>query len=147
MGQSWIIRIIQRRADWGGSTGYFGTLVPSECAYHVVDGTMQVTEQTLADLRTYRQPADGVLLRHVLELNDDWRAILDNALASFDRRMVVVLHTPHASPAMSVKVKSGWPIWHLDYEELRDLMGVHLVRDESVQTTHPEHVFYLERAL
>jgi hypothetical protein len=37
-----------------------------------------------------------VFVRHVLEHNYQWAAILDNAVASFTRRMTLVLLTPMA---------------------------------------------------
>lgn len=133
-------------ADWGGSTGFFGTCLPPSVAYTVVDGTLQVTDQVLADLLTYREPSDGILLRHVLEINVDWRTILRNALAAFRQRLVVVTHTPSAAQTTYVKHKSGWPIHNLSAVELVDEMGAHLVKVDVVQTSHPERVYYLERA-
>lgn len=132
--------------DWGGGTGYFGPWLPSSCAYRVVDGTLQVVEQRLADLARFDEPSDGILLRHVLDVNADWRAILLNALAAFRRRMVVVTFTPDAEESRVVKVKTGWPIIHFNPADLKQLMGRHLVRDEVVQTSHPERIYYLERA-
>src|ERR1043166_9122174 len=83
----------QTVADWGGSTGFFGTCLPASVKYTVVDGTAQVEGQVLADLTTYREPSDGILLRHVLELNTEWRQILRNAMEAFRQRMVVITYT------------------------------------------------------
>lgn len=132
-------------ADWGGSTGFFGSLLPATTKYRVVDGTLQNTDQVLADLRTYRAPSAGILLRHVLELNIDWSLILANALEAFQQRMVVVTFTGPAPASSLLKFKSGWPIHAFNVDELRRQMGVHLVRDAAIQTSHPEHVFYLEK--
>lgn len=133
-------------ADWGGGTGYFRQVLAPSVTYRVVDGTRQVAAQALADLRTFREPADGILIRHVLDVNHDWRQILDNALASFQRRMVVVTFTPDAAVTGVVKMKSGWPVLNFAKDDLRAAMAPHLVADVRVQTSHPEHVFYLERA-
>lgn len=130
-------------ADWGGSTGFFGTCLPPSVTYTVVDGTQQYEGQVLANLEEYREPSEGILLRHVLECAGDWVAVLRNALASFTERMVVVTFTPLSEQTRIVKYKSGWPVRHFDPNELRELMGALLVRDEPVQTTHPERVYYL----
>lgn len=132
-------------ADWGGGSGHFGSWLPTDTAYHVVDGTRQAEQQTLADLRLHREPAEGILLRHVLDINTEWPAILTNALASFQRRMVVVTFTPDVPVTGVVKLKSGWPIVHFNPDDLRQVMGSLLVVDEQIQTTHPERVYYLER--
>jgi hypothetical protein len=48
----------------------------------------------VVDLVTYRSRVPGVFLRHVLEHNEAWARILDNAVASFTDRMVLILFTP-----------------------------------------------------
>lgn len=133
-------------ADWGGAGGAFGHYLPPSVRYVVVDGTAQGTPgQVLADLSTYRQASDGILIRHALELNHNWRAILWNALVSFSQRMVVVTFTGDDHETRIVKRKSGWPIHAFNPDDLRREMGALLVRDETVTTTHPERIYYLER--
>ncbi len=132
-------------ADWGGSTGFFGTCLPASVQYTIVDGTQQVAGQVLADLATYQEPSDGILLRHVLDATPEWDVVLRNALAACRQRLVVVTHTPPAAETAIVHVKSGWPIWHFNPADLRAIMGTWLVSDEAVITSHPEHVYYLER--
>lgn len=132
-------------ADWGGAQGYFGTCLPASVRYVLVDGTVQAAEQTLADLCTYREDSDGILLRHVLDNTHDWQPILANALQAFRRRMVIVTYTPDADVTRRVERKNGWPEWRFNPDDLRRVMGDLLVRDEAIQTTHPERVYYLER--
>lgn len=45
------------------------------------------------------KPAEGILLRHVLEHNPEWRHILSNAVGAFTRRLVVVVFTPDSGIA------------------------------------------------
>jgi hypothetical protein len=132
-------------ADWGGGTGYFGTWLPPTCAYRVVDGTLQTPDQALADLRSFREPSDGILLRHVLDVTEDWQEILYNALASFRERMAIVTFTPDAEKTHVHKYKSGWAVMHFSRDELRWMLGDLLVAEEAIVTTHPECIFYLER--
>ena len=51
----------------------------------------------VADLTEYHSTTAGLLLRHVLEHNHRWADVLDNAIASFTRRLAVVLYTPLAA--------------------------------------------------
>lgn len=124
-------------ADWGGAGGAFGAYLPAGVRYRVIDGTQQSAEQTLADLTIYRAPAEGILVRHVLEINPEWPRIVDNLLASFEHRAVIVTYTPPFT-----KVKSGWSVAPVALEALRAQIAAMLVRDEAVGF---EHVFYLER--
>lgn len=133
-------------ADWGGGQGFFGTLLPASCRYTIVDGTVQSTEQVLADLATYRVESDGILIRHVLDGTPDWRAVLNNALASFRQRLVLVTYTKDAvQPVEPVKIKSGWPVQRFNPDFLRSLLQPYLVSDCRVRSSHPERVYYLER--
>ena len=34
------------------------------------------------------------MMRHILEHNHDWRLVLENALASFDKKFCLILFTP-----------------------------------------------------
>lgn len=79
--------------DWGCGGGYFSQFVPPE-AYIGVDGSRTPYATVTADLVHYRSTCEGLLLRHVLEHSHEWAAILDNALASFTKRMCIVLFTP-----------------------------------------------------
>lgn len=60
-----------------------------------VDGSVTPFAGIVTDLATFRdRAADGVFMRHVLEHDYRWRDILENALAMFTERMVLVLFTP-----------------------------------------------------
>jgi hypothetical protein len=132
--------------DWGGAGGVFSRFLPDSVAYRCIDGTVQCSDQVLADLSTYRSAPDGILLRHVVDMTEDWAAVLDNALASYRRRMVVVTFTPDAPATTVAKVKTGWPVRHFNPNDLIDAMGAHLVTSRAVLTSHPERIYYLERA-
>lgn len=78
--------------DWGCGLGWARTLVEPE-RYRGVDGSPGHAD-VVADLCEYRSDVPGVFMRHVLEHNYRWPEILDNAVASFTRRMSIVLFTP-----------------------------------------------------
>jgi hypothetical protein len=48
----------------------------------------------MADLTEYVSECEGIVLRHVLEHSYEWTKILDCAVASFTRRLIVILFTP-----------------------------------------------------
>lgn len=133
-------------ADWGGAAGYFRTFLPHATEYTLIDGTVQATEQVVADLTVYTEPSDGILLRHVLDNTPNWRPILTNALAAFRQRLVVVTFIGDGPETHVIPKANGWPYWQFNPEDLRVAMRPYLVRDETVQTTHAERVYYLERS-
>lgn len=80
--------------DWGCGQGWFRGFLAPDCGYVGVDGSHSPFVDRIADLETYRSTCEGLLLRHVLEHNRGWRGILDNAIASFTRRLVLIVFTP-----------------------------------------------------
>ena len=79
--------------DWGCGRGGFRRFCVSD-RYTGIDGSRAPFTDRIADLRAYRSLAPGVLLRHVLEHDHQWPAILDNAVASFQRKLCLILFTP-----------------------------------------------------
>ncbi len=79
--------------DWGCGAGWLRTLAPPD-RYRGIDGTSSPFCDEVVDLVAYRSTVPAIFMRHVLEHNYDWVRILDNALASFNERMVLILFTP-----------------------------------------------------
>jgi hypothetical protein len=77
--------------DWGCGLGKFRDFHSG--GYVGVDGTLSDYCDEHADLTEFTSITPGLLLRHVLEHNVEWRKILDNALASYTHRLVIVLFT------------------------------------------------------
>jgi len=140
-------------ADWGGAQGHFRQFLPKHARYRLVDGTKQVEGTVVADLATYTEPSDGILLRHVLEMTDDWRQVLQNAVNAFQYRMVVVTFTPHVPKTKVVTHHLTWPVYHFNHDEdLIPLMQPFIKKvvdgtwkDEHFRKSIPERVYYLER--
>ena len=82
--------------DWGCGACWLRTLLPS-ARYRGLDRTASPFCDAVVDLVAYRSRVPGVFMRHVLEHNDAWAQILDNAVASFTERMVLILFTPERS--------------------------------------------------
>jgi hypothetical protein len=60
----------------------------------------------VVDLVAYRSRVPGVFMRHVLEHNYEWTWILDNAVASFTERMVLILFTPERETTEEIAFRS-----------------------------------------
>jgi hypothetical protein len=87
-------------------------------------------------------------MRHVLEHNPfDWRLILDNAVASFTKRMVLVLFTPTAD--LTILLKDGDPpdasLSWLDLTARFDGLSVGHERLITGTQYGVENIFYLEK--
>lgn len=78
--------------DWGCGTGGFKRFYRGR--YIGVDGSKTLIATKIADLCTYRSNVDGIVIRHVLEHNYEWAKVLDNAVASFRRKLCLILFTP-----------------------------------------------------
>jgi len=135
-------------ADWGGGRGYFQKCLTAEQAYLLIDGTKQVPQTRMADLAKYRGKSEGILLRHVLEMTFDWKDVLTNAVAAFQKRMVVVTYTPNVKKTHRAKWHLTSPVFHFNHEaDLVPLMEPYLVKIEPIQAwpTLPERVYYLTK--
>lgn len=86
--------------DWGCGKGYFKTV--SKVPVIGVDGSGQ--PDIKVDLTNYRSAAPGILLRHVLDHNWDWDIILNNALESFTKKLVVILYLKPYSSTIPVDI-------------------------------------------
>lgn len=81
--------------DWGcGGGGLRAYINDGPHRYFGVDGSASPYADVRADLTRYHSHAEGIALRHVLEHNDRWQAVLANAVESFTKRLIIVLFTP-----------------------------------------------------
>lgn len=94
--------------DWGCGLGWSRRYFRAG-QWRGIDGSKSPTVSEVVDLAQYRSQVPGILMRHVLEHNDDWAMILDNALNSFTERMALILFTPMAE-------KTGVIAWNCGYE-------------------------------
>jgi hypothetical protein len=78
--------------DWGTGAGGFKRFRPDAIG---VDGSNTPhAEKKYIDLVNYVSPCDGIFMRHVLEHNYEWAAVLRNALRSATKKLCIVLFTP-----------------------------------------------------
>jgi SAM-dependent methyltransferase len=134
--------------DWGCGTAYAKRFV-EKSAYVGVDGSPSAFVDKVVDLQSYRSEVDCVFMRHVLEHNHGWRLILWNALASFRKRMVLIVFTPFAESERKIADNDGIPDLSLRRSDLMDMFVGLAVREEAIKSATQygqEHIFFLERA-
>lgn len=106
--------------DWGCGTCYARQFFTHP--YTGVDGTGDYADK-VADLRDYTSQTHGILLRHVLEHNLEWKDILRNALASCNK-LAIVLFTPLAAETQLIRMDKvvGVPVLSLGKNELTAML-------------------------
>jgi hypothetical protein len=137
--------------DWGCGRGGFREHCPGR--YIGVDGSQTPYAEKIAELQAYRSSVDGILLRHVLEHNYTWPRVLDNAVASFRKRLCVVLFTPFADTTRELRHnrKSGVdvPDLALSAAEIEaHFKGLEWILIKDIKTTSQngiEHVYCVWR--
>ena len=133
--------------DWGCGLGWFSRF--HEGPYIGVDGSCSKFATVSADLTEYTSKTDGLFMRHILEHNHEWKKVLENALTSFQKRMVLVMFTPFSSETHVIQESvPGIPDISFDPADLTDLFEPLIVREDSLPTETQygsEHIFFLER--
>ncbi|MBL8799297.1 MAG: glycosyltransferase [Planctomycetia bacterium] len=137
--------------DWGCGWGWFKRYLSPGVVYRGVDGSHSPAADVVADLADYTSAADGILVRHVLEHDPRWAAILGNAVRSFRRRLVLVLFTPFGEQTRALGFNRALGVPDLSFAKT-DLMpffaGLRCSLEEGLRTQTQygvEHVFYLEK--
>jgi len=138
------LRFCRSVEDWGGGGGIFRTYIPEVKHYRNVDGTAQLGVDVVADLTRYRSSAEGIILRHVVDNTPEPWLVLGSAIASFTKRLVVVTYTPHVPESKIVEYQHGWPVWHLNHDELVEALGPSFVRSQTT-AAGSERLYYCER--
>lgn len=134
--------------DWGCGAAFAGTLV-KKAQYVGIDGSWSRMAHVIVDLREFRCEVDGILMRHILEHNDDWRKVLENALASFRKKFVLIMFTPFVETTKQIAMNSiGVPDISFRKEDLTDLLKPFRFTEESLKTDTQygvEHIFYVTK--
>jgi len=139
--------------DWGCGKGWMRRFVPPGL-YRGVDGSWSPHADEVVDLEVYRSATDGLFMRHVLEHNRAWDRVLGNALASFRRRMVLVLFTPFGEVTGEVGFCEELGVPDISFRRddltgLLDAAGVGWSLEEGIVSPGTfygvEHVFFIKR--
>src|SRR5262249_5897850 len=137
--------------DWGCGFAHAQTFV-RRSHYSGLDGSSHHADK-IVDLCQYRSDTDCIFMRHVLEHNLEWRRILGGAVASFRKRMVLILFTPFGETTHVITTALNCTNVSVPDISFRKADLTEYFRDiryseESVKTDtqyNIEHVFYLER--
>lgn len=136
-------------ADWGCGECRFETF--HEGPYLGIDGSVAPINRYKADLRAYKGKSQGVLLRHVLEHNEDWRQILKNALEAATDTLVLIVFTPFQDKTGVIAPSGlpGVPDIGFSLEDLREILPKHTQEQlniESPSTQYKiEHMFIVKQ--
>lgn len=135
--------------DWGCGMGWMRRFVPAS-RYIGIDGSRSSFVDRVADLETYTSDVHGIFMRHVLEHNYAWEKTLQNALASFRRRFVLVTFTPHGETTheMAYEEDPGVPDISFAKSDITKHFEGLAWREETYSTDTQygtETVFFVER--
>lgn len=114
--------------DWGCGPAYSKKYRVGK--YRGIDGTDGFCD-LVADLRQYTSFTPGLFMRHVLEHNEDWRLILENAVRSFTERMSLIFFLPFANETRVVSINNGIPDIEFNRDDIMAFVEPYLV-EESV---------------
>ena len=134
--------------DWGCGTTYAKKFVTNG-AYVGIDGSPTDSTDKVVDLRRYTSATDCIFMRHVLEHNTHWQEILTNALASFQKKMTLIIFTPFVDETRHIEDRwSGIPTIAFRKQDLtRFFEGLSYTEEHLDSQTEfgAEHIFYLEK--
>jgi len=114
--------------DWGCGKGWFSQFVDSQTTYIGIDGSHNQFVDKQVDLELYRSTVEGVFMRHILEHNYNWATVLDNALQSFTKKMVLVIFTPWSDTTtkeIAYIDDVGVPDLSFSQKEIEEKLGDH----------------------
>ena len=115
--------------DWGCGCAYAKQFV-RQAKYLGIDGSLGYCDFQ-RDLLAYRSIADYILLRHVLEHNEEWKTILRNALSSASKRLCLVIFTPFQTETHVIGWNgNGVPDIGFRKQDLLDVLGP--CREETI---------------
>jgi len=143
--------------DWGCGYGGFKLYIGNTQRYVGVDGSQSQYVDLIADLEVYQSSVDAIHMRHILEHNTAYKAILSNALTSFRKRMVLTLFTPFHGTTEIIATypnfnDSGKTMIDLGFarQEIIGLLGECLsfsIENIPTKTQYGvEHMFFLEKS-
>ena len=137
--------------DWGSGAGGFKRFYKGK--YVGVDGSANKFVDKIADLRTYRSSVDGIVMRHILEHNYDWKSVLQNAVSSFNKKLCIVFFTPFTDETKEIahNKKHGVDVPDISFNKKdieRFFEGLKWRVEENIKTKTGygvEHIYYVEK--
>jgi hypothetical protein len=126
--------------DWGCGRAYARGFFKNK--YVGVDGAPGLADK-IADLTLYTSKVHGILMRHVLEHNENWKTILLNALASAEKKLALVIFTPFSNVTHQMDWNVGYEVPDISFRK-EDLTSVFISRKWSEETMKIETKYGIE---
>lgn len=135
--------------DWGSGAGWFSRFVSAE-RYRGIDGSKSPFTHIYADLAYYKSDVPGIFMRHVIEHDYRWAQILENAVASFRERMVLITFTPlvRETKVLSTEEEINVPNIAFSLRDLGRFISVYTVKWQTLHTATQfgvENIFFLQK--
>lgn len=134
--------------DWGCGVAWARKFV-TRARYIGLDGSWSLHCDQIVDLRKYRSEAAAILMRHLLDHNWDWELILENALASYKKKLCIIFFTPWGESTRSIGTSfETIPDISFKKDEVLEKLRGHSYTEESIQSATQygiEHLFYFTR--
>lgn len=147
---------IQTVEDWGCGYGGMRLYLNPRQTYVGIDGSQSKFADLVRDLEKYQSQADGIFMRGVIDHNPNWHLLLDNAVASFRKRMVLVLFTPYQETTRVIREYPNWgetgiSMWDIGFKRsdiVDRFVRCQWTSEENIPSRTGygvEHMFFLER--
>jgi len=151
LGLGWLAALgCERIEDWGAGLAYGRRFAP-EGRYTAIDSCPSAAPWVdhFADLLAWEGRPDGLFMRHVLEHEPRWEALLDHAAASFGSAMCLVIFTPFGERTAPLRADSFLDLSFRKADLTARLTGPGLSFTERRVVTGTrygaEHVFFIRR--
>lgn len=115
--------------EWGAGMSKFGDM--HYMGYRAVDGSPTQITDDVVDLCNYQSDVEAILMRHVLEHNENWREIFTNLCSSFTHRAVVIFFTPFNNFQKQIdftEMGIDVPVLSLAIKDVNDLIPDNVTR-------------------
>lgn len=137
--------------DWGCGAAGFKRVYKGH-HYIGIDGTKNPFVDVVVDLRYFVSKVDGIVMRHVLEHNYDWRKVLENALVSFDKKFCLMIFTPFQDETKEIahNAKDGVDVPDIGFKQsdIEDYLAPFKWWMETIDSHvhyRKEYIYYIER--
>lgn len=134
---AWLDEIGGVLEDWGCGTAYAKKYVKKSKYVGIEGSPNQWVPGPPIDLVEYRSTADCILLRDVLDHNPEWEKLLQNAIDSFQRRMVIVFFHYFGPETKVIHINTapqhkGIPDIQFKREDIMKHVAPYLVKEYTV---------------
>jgi len=133
--------------DWGCGTCWSKRFFKK---YRGIDGSFHKNVDEVVDLVKYTSDVDNILMRQVLELNEEWREILENVKKSFRKKFCLVIFTPFVDKTRIGEVEGNKKVIYFNKQDVLDYFPKQKfkVLEEIVKTKqgyNQDWLLYVER--